>query len=83
MKQYLYRLAIASDQWLNALTGGFADETLSSRIWRNSQTPQPRRRWQILLKTVNTLFFWQKNHCRGAFERERERKHFPDELKQP
>ena len=49
---YAYQVAISADQLLNAVLGGFADETLSSRIYRNSTlADKPRRRWRCLLYT--------------------------------
>lgn len=36
LKQYLYHNIIAIDQLFNALTGGAADETLSSRAFRGA-----------------------------------------------
>lgn len=36
LKQYLYHNIIAIDQLFNALTGGAADETLSSRTYRGA-----------------------------------------------
>ena len=34
MPAYLHDLLVACDQLLNALLGGWPDETLSSRCWR-------------------------------------------------
>lgn len=80
MKQYTRFVLIAVDQLLNAVLGGYADETLSSRIWRNASKPKPRRRWVLALKVVNGLFFWQGNHCREAYEMEQMRRHLPGEF---
>lgn len=75
MKRYFLHVLIALDQFLNAVTGGFADETLSSRIYREARTG--RRGWVVAEKCVNRLFFWQDEHCRRAWLRERQRTHFP------
>lgn len=75
MKRYFLHVLIALDQFLNAVTGGFADETLSSRIYREARTG--RRSWVAAERCVNRLFFWQDGHCRRAWLRERERMHFP------
>ena len=32
-------------------------------------------------KLVDTLFFWQPNHCRSAYESERKRLQCPPELR--
>ncbi len=37
LKRYGYHVIIAIDQLFNALTGGAADETLSSRTYRGGQ----------------------------------------------
>ena len=34
MRTYLHNLLVACDQLVNALMGGWPDETLSSRCWR-------------------------------------------------
>ena len=41
MKKYAYQLLIAADQLINALLGGYPDETLSSRIYRNACLKTP------------------------------------------
>lgn len=53
MKQVL----IAIDQLANAIIGGWADETLSSRAWR-----EDRRR---LVVVIDCIFFWEKKPQRG------------------
>lgn len=72
--KYLHQLLVALDQLLNALLGGWADETLSARAWRQRDT---KRRWAVLVRVINTLFFWQNNHCRGAHAAEMARRHAP------
>ena len=81
MRKYVYCNLIAADQLFNAAIGGAPDETLSSRIYRNAcLKPHPRRRWSMALKVVNALFFWQKNHCLGAYVSEVSRRHLPPEF---
>ena len=76
MKQFL----IAIDQvintlvWLKSEGFGMADETLSARAWR-------LRGDSNMYKFINLLFFWQSNHCRGAYNAEMERKHLPLEYR--
>ena len=82
MRGYLYHLAIALDQLLNATLGGYADETLSSRAYRRASVAQPKRRWRWAYKSINTLFFWQPDHCRGAYEMEAQRRHLPVDFKE-
>ncbi|MFV2028886.1 hypothetical protein [Neisseria sp. S1] len=82
MARYIRFVLIAADQLANALLGGYADETLSSRIHRGAVlAAKPRRRWLIARRVVNGLFWWQADHCAGAYKMERHRGHLPDSLK--
>lgn len=72
---------IAVDQVFNTLVYikgdgfGYADETLSARAWRlRSQTKAYR--------IINTLFFWQQDHCRKAYESEMQRRQLPPEYRE-
>lgn len=64
MKQVL----IAIDQLANTLLGGFADETLSARLWR---TQHPAYKW------VDRLFFWEPGHCYASYQSELLRSQLP------
>ena len=68
-----FQILVAIDQFVNTLMGGMADETLSARAWRNHL--RGRRSWPV--KIIDALFFWQKDHCREAYESEVERKQLP------
>lgn len=72
-RTYFHQLAIAFDQVLNALLAGWADETLSSRAWRC----RDRRKWQIIYRAIDAIFFWQKGHCKNAYEFELKQGHKP------
>lgn len=74
----LMQVAIAFDQLLNTLCGGWADETLSARLWRNRYNSWW---WDFWYKTVNLLFFWQDNHCLESYQSEVNRKQLPAEYK--
>lgn len=64
LKKYVYHLLVAIDQLFNALTGGAADETLSSRTYRRARLAQkPKTRWKILYTLINGVFF-DRHHCR-------------------
>lgn len=67
MKQYFHNLIICGSQVLNTIIGGHPDETISARSWRKQN--------KIFIFIINTIFFWQKNHCRGAYHQEMIRKH--------
>lgn len=71
-------IAIAIDQLINALLWGYADETLSARVWRNREL---NKGWARALAIINCIFFWQQNHCKSAYESELERKHLPKEYR--
>lgn len=69
MKQIL----IAIDQLANTVIGGWADETLSSRAWREKR--------RSLVVFIDCLFFWEKNHCENSYISERERIQLPPEFR--
>lgn len=70
LKTWGYHVVIALDQLFNALTGGAADETLSSRTYRGAMLAKPpKKRWRLLYSLINGLFF-DVNHCRTAYESE-------------
>ena len=69
-------LLIALDQLLNALCGGWPDETLSSRCWRMNLAG---RDWPRCV--VDGLFFWEARHCQKSYESERLGRQLPPELR--
>jgi hypothetical protein len=79
MRIWLHQVLIALDQLINAIHGGWADETISSRAWRN------RHRWPFKAYRflIDLLFFWQCGHCKQAYESERLRLQAPPELRKP
>ena len=63
---YLLRVALAIDQLLNVLIGnGDPRETMSSVAWRMEQEG---RFWGFMRPVIDTLFFFQDNHCQRANE---------------
>lgn len=75
------QIAIAFDQFVNACCGGWADETLSCRAWRQRER---KRHWAITRRVIDALFLWlfhQKDHCQTAYESELQRRHLPPELR--
>ncbi|OOF85156.1 DNA helicase UvrD [Rodentibacter ratti] len=81
LKNWGYHVIIAIDQLFNAITGGGADETLSSRTYRRAILTQskPKKRWRVLYRVINGLFF-DKNHCKTAYESEVSRKQYPQDF---
>ena len=70
----LKQLGIALDQLVNVLCAGYADETLSARAYRNRVKT---KYWGFFYRMFNKIFFWQNNHCRGAYNSEIIRDHYP------
>lgn len=70
MANYVTQVLIAVDQLANALLAGWADETLSSRSYRQNH----KKRWAVMEKIINIIFFFQSDHCRKAYEAEINRK---------
>lgn len=73
MKQVL----IALDQLINTFFFGWADETISARSYRS----QNKTRWYLAYRLINTIFFWQKNHCFDAYTSEQFRRQLPIEYR--
>ena len=81
LTRYGYHVLIAIDQLFNALIGGAADETLSSRTYRGAVLAKyPRKRWRIWYRLINALFF-DANHCKRAYESEVKRRQYPAEFR--
>ena len=54
----------------------FADLSLSANAYRWER--DGIRRWPRVV--IDALFFWQKEHCKDAYDYEVERGHFPDDM---
>lgn len=72
------QVLIAVDQLANAMIGGMADETVSSRAFRGYVAG--KRRWCIAYRVINAVFFWQVDHCFKAYRSEIERRQMPREF---
>lgn len=79
LRQYLQHVGVSLTQLLNAMLGGWPDESVSSRMWRKEM--QGSERASLLRAAVDFLFFWQHDHCRHAYESERERQQLPPSLR--
>jgi hypothetical protein len=62
---------------INALLGGWADESLSAHAWR--QHLEGKRDWPYQL--IDTLLFFDDNHCRESYESEIERNQLPPSMR--
>jgi hypothetical protein len=72
------QVAIALDQFFNTLVGGYADETVSARAWREHNNS---RKWKYIQLAIDTLFFWQQDHCLASYMSESLRKQYPKEYR--
>ena len=64
---YPLKVGLALDQLLNAILGGWPDESLSARAYRWDR--DGKRSWPK--KVINALFFWMKDHCKSSYLRRR------------
>ena len=70
---------IALDQLVNALAGGWPDETLSSRCYRwdvAGVAHWPRRMLDAVARLLG-----DPDHCRASFESERQGRQLPPEMR--
>jgi heme O synthase-like polyprenyltransferase len=72
------QVAIATDQFFNTLAGGFADETISARAWRERNNSQ---KWHYIQIAIDLLFFWQPDHCYASYLSETNRNQYPKEYR--
>ncbi len=72
---YLRSVGIAIDQTLNAILAGSPDETLSSRAWRAERNG--KLFGKFFRPIIDTLFWFEPNHCMHAYLAELERAQLP------
>ena len=73
----VWNVLIALTQLVNALLGGWPDESTSARAHRQ----QHKRRWRVTRRVVNAVFWWEPDHCQAAYFAEKARRHLPPELR--
>jgi len=76
MMFYIKQNLIAIDQYINALFGGYADETISARAYRMSLI---NPKWNYIRKFIDSIFFFDKNHCRESWIAEYQKHQLPPE----
>lgn len=82
VKKWFYHVIIAIDQLFNAIIGGAADETLSSRAYRGAVLKEhPRKRWRVIHILINAVFF-NRNHCKNSYFSEVYRRQYTDDFQQ-
>lgn len=72
-RNWLKQVVLAFNQLCNAMLGGWADETISSRAYRQRHKPH----WGAINRALDRIFFWQNAHCRGAYNNELQRTSSP------
>lgn len=70
--------AIAFDQLIGTLFGGMADETMSAACWRKGKTSKA---WNAVRILVDTLFWFDTQHCFASYISEFERRQLPEEYR--
>ena len=80
LKTYLYNLAVMLDQAVNTILCGFPDETISARAYRRASDGI---RWGIVArKVIDTIFFFDPNHCYESYKSEHHRRQMPPEYRE-
>lgn len=68
-KPYLKKLLISGSQLLCVLLlNGHEDQTFSGEIGRRAELTG-KRRYLLIERIINAVFFWDTNHCRNSIER--------------
>ena len=75
--KYCHKVGLGLDQLLNAIIGGYPDESLSARAYRWHR--DGKRSWPK--RCINAMFFWMKDHCKSAYKCEVELRHMPPEYR--
>ena len=77
--QHIFQILIAFDQLINTLFLGYADETISSRMYRYEL--EGKLLGKIFRPIIDRIFWFQKEHCREAYLSEQLRSHLPRDLR--
>lgn len=74
MSAFLFSSIRPFSRAVNFASGGTLAETLCSRVARHSlRGDSPLWFWRGMEKVLNAIFFWDPEHCVGAFEKHIER----------
>ena len=79
VKWHTKQILIGIDQLINTFLGGWSDETLSSRCYRNAQKYWYAKIGQIILDFIFRP--WGKNHCYESYLSEVNRNHLGEDFK--
>lgn len=96
-KNWFHEVFVAVDQTINAILGGYSDESISARSYRLGSKAKARDawdQWRITWAVADALFVWQDmwiqyrtgvapamGHCQRAYESERARLGLPPEYR--
>ena len=61
--KYFKNLLIGFDQFVNAVTGGDPDETISSRVGKRRDAAE-----RFMAPIIDKLFWWDKDHTKTSIE---------------
>ena len=61
--KYFKNLLISLDQFVNAVTGGDPDETISSRVGKRRDAAE-----RFMAPIIDKLFWWDKDHTKTSIE---------------
>ena len=68
MGKYLFNILVAFDQFCNVLLlNGSPDHTISGRVGYKAFITK-KKRWLFAEKIINTVFFFDDNHCYNSIE---------------
>lgn len=93
-----HEVFVAVDQVINAIFGGYSDESISARAYRLGSKAWRRDKWdqwRVVWVIADVLFVWQDmwiqyrtgfaptaGHCERAYESEVKRMQLPPEYRQ-
>lgn len=79
---YLVNNLLSIDQLANTLLWGEPDETISSRAWRcGVRAEKPKKRWRVARVIIDSLFWFDDDHCKRSYESELNRSHLPGSMR--
>lgn len=80
MLKFIKNLLLSIDQTGNVFLMGSADETISARSYREGEL-NGKKYWKLMRSFVDTLFWFEKDHTKKAYEAEQARCHMPSDYR--
>lgn len=75
---YWLAIKVAISRLLNAILGGYSGEMFSARAYR---LRNKSLFWGITKEILDSVFWWQLDHCLGCYEFEKARTDKPEEYR--